>query len=138
MKESQDYIREQLQKLEGWELKEGKIVKNYSFKSFMQAVEFVNDIARIAEERNHHPVITIIWKTVKISSVSFDVGHLTDRDFGLAKAVDELYSKKFEEKVSHSKNLVEDEYRMMLKEEEKEKARKRTRGPYRKSSRVRL
>jgi hypothetical protein len=36
------------------------------------------------------------------------------------------------------RDFVEEEYRMMLKEEEKEKARKRTRGPYRKSSRVGL
>ena len=125
------------QELEGWELKEGKIVKSYSFKSFMRAVEFVNGVAKIAEERNHHPVITIVWKTVRLSSTSFDVGHLTDRDFGLAKAIDELYSEKFEEKVSVA-DRTEEEYHMMLKEEEREKARKRTRGPYRKSSRAGL
>ena len=137
MQELPKDVRKHLQELEGWELKEGKIVKSYSFKSFMQAVEFVNDIARIAEERNHHPVITIVWKTVKVSAISFDVGHLTDRDFELAKAVDELYAKKFEKKVSIDDH-TEDEYHMMLKEEEKEKARKRTRGPYRKSSRAGL
>ncbi len=138
MQESSEKVKKRLQELQGWELKEGKIVKSFSFKSFMLAVEFVNDVARIAEERNHHPIITIIWKTVKISSISFDVGHLTDRDFGLAKAVDELYSKKFEQKISRDKDFKEDEDHMMLKEEEKEKARKRTRGPYRKSSRVGL
>ena len=135
---SEDEVKKRLQELDNWELKEGKIVKSYSFKSFMQAVEFVNDIARMAEERKHHPVITIVWKTVKVSSVSFDVGHLTDRDFGLARAVDRLYSKKFEEKVSLGGDYTEDEYRMMSEEDEKEKARKRTRGPYRKSSRVGL
>ena len=137
MEESADYTKKHLQELEDWELKEGKIVKSYSFKSFMQAVEFVNDVARVAEERDHHPVITIIWRTVKVSSISFDVGHLTDRDFGLAKAIDELYSKKFREKVSLD-DLTEEENHMMLNEEEKEKARKRTRGPYRKSSRAGL
>jgi len=135
--EESDKIKKHLQELEGWELKEGKIVKSYSFKSFMRAVEFVNGVARIAEERNHHPVITIVWKTVRLSSTSFDVGHLTDRDFGLAKAIDELYSEKFEEKVSVA-DRTEEEYHMMLKEEEREKARKRTRGPYRKSSRAGL
>ena len=45
--------------------------------------------------------------------------------------------KKFEKKVSIDDH-TEDEYHIMLKEEEKEKARKRTRGPYRKSSRAGL
>ena len=33
----------------GWELKDGKIVKSFQFTSFMDAIEFVNEIARIAE-----------------------------------------------------------------------------------------
>ncbi|MFQ5969314.1 MAG: 4a-hydroxytetrahydrobiopterin dehydratase [Nitrososphaerales archaeon] len=136
MEESTDEIKKHLQELEGWELKEGKIVKNYGFKSFMHGVKFVNDVARIAVEQNHQPVITIVWKTVEISSISFDVGEITDRDFELAKAVDELYSKKFEEKISIDDDFTDDEHRMMMEEEEKDKARKRTRGPYRKSSKV--
>ena len=45
--------------------------------------------------------------------------------------------KKFDERISIDDH-AEGEYRMMLKEEEEEKARKRTRGPYRKSSRAGL
>ena len=126
-------IQKRVQELDGWELKEGKIVKSFGFKTFMNGIEFVNEVAEIAEAQNHHPIITVNWKTVEISSISFDVGHLTDRDFKLAKAIDELYKKKFEEKIP----LIEDlkkEHRLLAEEERKEKARKRTRGPYRKSS----
>lgn len=124
-------IEKRLQRLSGWELKGGKIVKNFNFKSFMKGIEFVNGVAAIAEAQNHHPIIAVTWKTVRISSISFDVGHLTDRDFKLAKAIDELY-KKFEEKIPLIGNL-EEEHRLLAEEEKKEKARKRTRGPYRKS-----
>ncbi len=47
------------------------------------------------------------------------------------------YRKKFK-KVSIDKNLAKDENSLILKKEEEEKARKRTRGPYRKSSRAGL
>lgn len=134
MQESPEDIKRRLERLEGWELKDEKIVRSYGFTSFKEAVRFVNDVASIAEERNHHPVITISWKTVRISSISFDVGRLTDRDFGLAKAMDEMYRKKYRGKLSPGDDLMEDEDRLLLEDEEKDRARLRTRGPYRKSS----
>src|SRR5437868_15472474 len=57
----------------GWELKDEKIVKLFEFSSFMKAIEFVNKIAMVAERLDHHPIITINWKTVKLSLKSFDV-----------------------------------------------------------------
>jgi 4a-hydroxytetrahydrobiopterin dehydratase len=52
-----------------WELKDGKIVKSFQFSSFINAIEFVNKVAKIAEKLDHHPIITINWKTVKLSEV---------------------------------------------------------------------
>ena len=48
-----------------WELKDGKLVKSFQFSSFMNAINFVNEIAKIAERLDHHPIITINWKSVK-------------------------------------------------------------------------
>ena len=131
--ESPNDIEKRVEALDDWELKEGKIVKNFLFESFIESMEFVNDVAAIAEAQNHHPVITINFKNVKVSSLSFDVGRLTDRDFKLAKAIDNLH-KKIDGRVPSVGELqVEDE---LLDEDERDaKARKRTRGPYRKSSR---
>ena len=53
---------------QGWELKDGKIVKLFEFSSFMKSIEFVNKIAKVAERLDHHPIITINWKTVKLKS----------------------------------------------------------------------
>lgn len=134
MQEAPDEIKKQLEELKGWELKDGRIVRSYEFDSFLLAVQFVNDIAKIAEERNHHPVITVSWKTVKVSSISFDVEHLTERDIGLAKAIDAMHVKKYVDKLTEGNDLAEDEYGLLSEDDEREKARLRTRGPYRKSS----
>jgi 4a-hydroxytetrahydrobiopterin dehydratase len=74
----------------GWKLKDGKIVKSFQFTSFMDAIEFVNEIARIAERVGHHPIITINWKTVKLSLKSFDVDAITKRDIGLAEEIEKV------------------------------------------------
>ena len=39
----------------GWEYENKKITKSYSFKSYLNGIEFVNKIADLAEKRNHHP-----------------------------------------------------------------------------------
>ena len=78
----------------GWELKDGKIVKSFQFTSFMNAIEFVNEIAKVAERLDHHPIITINWKTVKLSLKSFDVDAITKRDISLAKEIEKVVKSK--------------------------------------------
>jgi 4a-hydroxytetrahydrobiopterin dehydratase len=71
-----------------WELKDGKLVKSFQFSSFMDAINFVNEIAKIAETLDHHPIITINWKSVKLSLKSFDIDAITKRDIALAREIE--------------------------------------------------
>ena len=92
---SDDEIESKIADLDnGWELKDGKIVKSFQFSGFMDAIEFVNEIARIAERLDHHPIITINWKTVKLSLKSFDVDAITKRDISLAEEIEKLIKSK--------------------------------------------
>jgi 4a-hydroxytetrahydrobiopterin dehydratase len=74
----------------GWELKEGMIVKSFQFSSFIDAIEFVNKVAKVAEKLDHHPIITINWKAVRLSLKSFDVDAVTKRDINLAKEIEKM------------------------------------------------
>ena len=76
-----------------WEFKDGKLVKSFKFSSFMNAIYFVNEVAKVAERLDHHPIITINWRTVKLSLKSFDVGAITKRDIALAKGIMEIEKK---------------------------------------------
>lgn len=88
---SEEEIRKYISDLDnGWELKEGKIVKSFLFSSFIDAVEFVNKVAKVSEKLNHHPIITINWKAVRLSSKSFDVDAVTKRDINLAKEIEKI------------------------------------------------
>jgi 4a-hydroxytetrahydrobiopterin dehydratase len=86
---SDDEIKTNIANLDnGWELKDGKLIKLFEFSSFMESIEFVNKIAKIAERLDHHPIITINWKTVKLSLKSFDVDAITKRDIILANEIE--------------------------------------------------
>jgi 4a-hydroxytetrahydrobiopterin dehydratase len=76
-----------------WDFKDGKLVKSFKFSSFMNAIYFVNEVAKVAERLDHHPIITINWRTVKLSLKSFDVGAITKRDIALAKGIMEIEMK---------------------------------------------
>jgi 4a-hydroxytetrahydrobiopterin dehydratase len=87
-------IREELDKK--WELKDGKLVKLFKFSSFMNAIYFVNEVAKVAEKLDHHPIITINWKTVRLSLKSFDVDAITKRDIALAKEINDTQNEKLQ------------------------------------------
>jgi 4a-hydroxytetrahydrobiopterin dehydratase len=80
-----------------WELKDGKLVNSFQFPSFIKAIDFVNEIAIIAERLDHHPIITINWKTVKLSLKSFDVDAITKRDIALAKEIEKRLTNRLRE-----------------------------------------
>ena len=87
-------IREELDNK--WELKNGKLVKLFQFSSFMNAIYFVNEVAKVAEKLDHHPIITINWKTVRVSLKSFDVDAITKRDIALAKEINDIQNEKLQ------------------------------------------
>jgi 4a-hydroxytetrahydrobiopterin dehydratase len=83
-------IQEKLKKIEGWDHAGKALHKKYTFKSFLPAIAFVNKIAEAAEKAGHHPDITINYSVVTISLSTHSEGGVTDRDFDLAKAIDQI------------------------------------------------
>jgi len=48
-----------LKSLPEWQLEDGKLIRDYTFPGFAQAMIFVNQVAGIAEAANHHPDIDV-------------------------------------------------------------------------------
>ncbi len=82
-----------LTQVSGWEMAEGvKIKKEFKFKNFLEAMEFVNKIAKIAEAESHHPTILISYNKVRITCSTHSIGGLAENDFILAAKIDSLVS----------------------------------------------
>jgi 4a-hydroxytetrahydrobiopterin dehydratase len=70
---------------------QGKLSKTFSFKNYRQSFGFVSQIVLLAEKKNHHPTITLEYKSVTIALISHDVNEITERDIDLAKQIDKIY-----------------------------------------------
>lgn len=76
----------------GWELDDEKkrIRREYRFKTFKEAIGFVNRIAELAEKEQHHPNITILYNKVRITCTTHVIKGLSENDFILASKIDQL------------------------------------------------
>lgn len=77
-------------RLRDWTLKEDRLERSFEFPSFNLAMQFVNRVADIAEEMQHHPDMTIEYNKVKVSTTSHDAGGITFRDVNLAGKIQEI------------------------------------------------
>jgi 4a-hydroxytetrahydrobiopterin dehydratase len=83
----------QLEKLPGWQLSADgqRIRKEWTVKNFMAGMRFFNDVARVAEEDNHHPDIHLSgYRNVWIELWTHAIGGLSENDFILAAKIDQL------------------------------------------------
>jgi 4a-hydroxytetrahydrobiopterin dehydratase len=88
---SEEAIEERLTGLEGWKRSGKAILKTFSFETFLEGIDFINQVARIAEEIDHHPDISVHYRRVTFTLWTHAVDGLTDRDFSLAGRIDEAY-----------------------------------------------
>lgn len=86
-------IEERLKSLPGWALIEGEIARQATFKDFLSAMEFVDKVAVMAENAQHHPDIDIRYNKVKLALTSHDAGGLTKQDFEMARAIESQIGK---------------------------------------------
>lgn len=73
-----------------WRRDGDRITRSFQLADFRAAMAFVNRVADVAEQLDHHPDISISWNRVGLAVTTHDSGGLTARDFDLARAVDSL------------------------------------------------
>ncbi len=83
-------INEFLQLHQSWKLESGSFVLECAFPSFPLAIAFVDRIAALAEEADHHPDIDIRYKRVKLTLISHDARALTKRDKSMVEKIDRM------------------------------------------------
>lgn len=83
-------VSHQLAARPSWKMEKGHLIRQFDFADFAKALEFVNRVGELAEEMAHHPDIEINYNKVRLSLVTHDAGGLTNQDFQLAAAIDNL------------------------------------------------
>ena len=86
---------ELLEQVEGWKRVQpqggsARIEKTFKFDGFMPGVEFLNKVARVAEDEGHHPDVLVRWGRVIVTLWTHAAKGLTENDFILAAKIDQL------------------------------------------------
>ena len=78
----------------GWVLhsKRDALVKEFKFKSFIDAFGWMTRVAIWAEKLNHHPEWSNVYSRVHVTLITHDVDGLSDLDLNLARKMDSLFT----------------------------------------------
>jgi 4a-hydroxytetrahydrobiopterin dehydratase len=86
----QGELKDRMKKIPEWELEKKHIERTFEFDDFADAIDFVNAVAEVAEDEEHHPDIDIRYNKVRLVLSTHSKGGLTELDFGLAERIDTL------------------------------------------------
>jgi 4a-hydroxytetrahydrobiopterin dehydratase len=86
---SSQAVVEKLKPLPGWTLAGDAISKQYVWPSFPEAMNFVSQIADLAERADHHPDILISYRKVTLTLSTHSEGGITQKDLDLAQQIEE-------------------------------------------------
>ncbi len=64
--------------------------RRLNFDTYAKTLNCVAQIGALAEQHNHHPVFEVGWGYVEVRVWSHDVNAITQRDYRLAQAIDDL------------------------------------------------
>lgn len=67
-----------------------KLRRQFTFKTFKKAINFVNKVAEIADEEGHHPDIYIFYNKVQLELFTHAVGGLSENDFIMSSKINKL------------------------------------------------
>jgi 4a-hydroxytetrahydrobiopterin dehydratase len=87
---SEAEIAERLPKAKAWDRHGDMLVRTWQFPSFRRAMEFVNNVAALIEKMDHYPDVIVTYRTVRIEMSTHDLGGLSERDFAMIAAINEI------------------------------------------------
>ncbi len=73
-----------------WTRNGDQIERKLEFDDFLSAIAFINRIAPLAEAADHHPELFNVYNRVEIVLTTHDASGITEKDFALARRIDEV------------------------------------------------
>ena len=83
-------VSELLSQVPNWARDGVKISRTFEFKNYFETIAFVNALAWIAHAEDHHPDLTVGYKTCVVVYSTHSVSGLSENDFICAAKMDAL------------------------------------------------
>ncbi|TVP97945.1 MAG: 4a-hydroxytetrahydrobiopterin dehydratase [Planctomycetaceae bacterium] len=88
-----DQVRPLLAQVPLWQIDEpgDSISRKFKFRDFVSAMAFLQQVADLAEEEQHHPDLHLTgYRHVRIELMTHAIGGLSDNDLIMAAKIDEV------------------------------------------------
>ena len=74
-----------------WKMQVSYLIREFRFPGFVSAINFINQVAELAENQNHHPDILLHnYNQIEIRLTSHQKKRVTEKDIQLASAIDKI------------------------------------------------
>jgi 4a-hydroxytetrahydrobiopterin dehydratase len=90
---SPEQIEHALRQVQGWQVVNDKLHREYQFPDFIHAFGFMATAAIAIEKMNHHPEWFNVYNRVEIDLTTHDSGGITQNDVDLAQLLDGIASR---------------------------------------------
>ncbi|MHB8601661.1 MAG: 4a-hydroxytetrahydrobiopterin dehydratase [Nitrosotalea sp.] len=87
---TEEQIRTELSRLQGWSVVNGKLHRDFVFDDFIEAFGFMCKAAIHIEKMNHHPEWFNVYNKISVDLVTHDAGGITQNDIALARTLNSL------------------------------------------------
>ena len=87
---SKEQAEELLKQVPTWKIIDWKVTKEFKFKNFLESLNFVNKVGKVAEAEQHHPDLEFGWGYCRITLFTHALNGLSENDFILAAKIDHI------------------------------------------------
>jgi 4a-hydroxytetrahydrobiopterin dehydratase len=89
-KATEPEIQKAVAELGSWAIANGKLHREYRFRTFVQAFGFMTQVALLAERAAHHPEWFNVYNRVVVDLTTHEAGGITRKDLDLAREIEEI------------------------------------------------
>jgi 4a-hydroxytetrahydrobiopterin dehydratase len=97
------HVAAQLAQLDAWSTNGKAIERNFSFPDFRATMAFVNAVAELANEQDHHPELIVSYAACRVRFDTHSVRGVSINDFICAARTDAIYDSQQRELQKHGK-----------------------------------
>ena len=83
-----DQVERAIAAHKGWALQDGALVKVFSFTNFEETMHFVNDVATLTEQTDHHPEMRITYRQCTLIYVTHEIEHISEKDLSAMEQIE--------------------------------------------------
>lgn len=86
---SEEEIKERLDDLKIWGIEQNRLVTKIEFENYKESTFFANTVFSLSEAAFHHPRVVVEYNSVSIDLWTHEVEGITEKDFELAKEIED-------------------------------------------------